>query len=40
MNSELECLSLLCTQWVARDPMFLHADREDLDQNGRMARLI
>ena len=21
--------SLLCTQWVARDPSFLHADNED-----------
>ena len=32
--------SLLCTQWVAKDPSFLHADREDSDQTGRMSRLI
>ena len=30
----------LCTQWVAKDPMFRHADREDSDQTGRMPRLI
>ena len=24
--------SLLCTQWVAKDPSFLHADSEDSDQ--------
>ena len=28
--------SLLCAQWVAKDPMFLHADSEDSDQTGRM----
>ena len=32
--------SSLCTQWVAKDPSFLHADREDSDQTGRMPRLI
>ena len=29
-----------CAQWVAKDPMFLHADSEDFDQTGRMPRLI
>ena len=28
------------SQWVAEDPMFLHADNEDSDQTGRMSRLI
>ena len=32
--------SSLCTQWVAKDPTFLHADSEDSDQAGRMPRLI
>ena len=32
--------SSLCAQWVAKDPKFLHADREDSDQTGRMPRLI
>ena len=32
--------SLLCAQWVAKDPIFLHADNEDSDQTGWMARLI
>ena len=32
--------SSLCTQWVAKDPNFLHADSEDSDQTGRMSRLI
>ena len=32
--------SLLCAQWVAKDPSFLHADSEDSDQTGRMPRLI
>ena len=27
------------SQWVAEDPMFLHADSEDSDQTGRMSRL-
>ena len=27
-------------QWVAKDPSFLHADREDSHQTGRMPRLI
>ena len=32
--------SSLCTQWVAKDPSFLHADSEDSDQTGLMQRLI
>ena len=32
--------SLQCAQWVAEDPLFLHADSEDSDQTGRMPRLI
>ena len=32
--------SSLCTQWVAKDPRFLHADSEDSDQTGWMPRLI
>ena len=32
--------SSLCAQWVAKDPMFLHADSENSDQTGRMPRLI
>ena len=28
------------SQWVAEDPMFLHADSEDSYQTGRMSRLI
>ena len=32
--------SSLCTQWVAKDPMFLHADSEDSDQTGQTPRLI
>ena len=28
------------SQWVAEDPVFLHADSEDSDQAGRMHRLI
>ena len=32
--------SSLCAQWVAKGQSFLHADREDSDQNGRMSRLI
>ena len=32
--------SLLCIQWVAKDPSFLHADSEDSDQIGRMPSLI
>ena len=32
--------SSLCTQWVAKDASFLHADSEDSDQTGRMPRLI
>ena len=30
--------SSLCAQWVAKDPRFLHADREDSDRTGRMPR--
>ena len=33
-------VSLLCTQWIAKDPRFLYADSEDSDQSGRMPRLI
>ena len=29
-----------CAQWVAKVPMFLHADSEDSDQIGRIPRLI
>ena len=32
--------SLLCAQWVAKDPSFLPADSEDSNQTGRMPRLI
>ena len=32
--------SPLCSQWIAKDPSFLHADSEDSDQTGRMPRLI
>ena len=32
--------SSLCAQWVAKDPMFLHADSDDSDQTARMPRLI
>ena len=32
--------SSLCTQWVAKDPSFLHADSEDSDQTERITRLI
>ena len=32
--------SLLCAQWVAKDPSFLHADSKDSDQTRRMPRLI
>ena len=31
--------SSLCTQWVVKDPSFLHADSEDSDQSRRMPRL-
>ena len=31
--------SSLCNQWVAKDPSFLHADREDSHQTGRIPRL-
>ena len=32
--------SSLCAQWIAKGPMFLHADSTDSDQTGRMPRLI
>ena len=32
--------TLLCAQWVAKEPRFLHAVSEDSDQTGRMPRLI
>ena len=32
--------SLLCAQWVAKDPSCLHADSEGSDQTGQMPRLI
>ena len=32
--------SSLCVHWVAKDPMFLHANSEDFDQTGRIPRLI
>ena len=32
--------SLLCPEWVAKGPSFLHADSQDSDQTGRMPRLI
>ena len=32
--------SLLCAQWVAKDPTFLHADSKDSDQTGWMPSLI
>ena len=31
--------SLLCTQWVAKDPSFLHADSEDSDQLGLILNI-
>ena len=31
--------SLLCTQWVAKDPSFLHADSQYSDHTGQMLRL-
>ena len=36
----LKVLGSLCTQWVAKEPSFLHADSENSDQTGRMPRLI
>ena len=32
--------SSLCTQWVAKDSVFLHADSKDSDQSRWMPRLI
>ena len=32
--------SSLCTQWVAKEPSFLHVDSEDSDQIGWIPRLI
>ena len=31
---------LLCAEWIAKDPRFLHADSEDSDHTGRTSRLI
>ena len=38
-DSDQSDQSSLCAQWVAKDPRFLHADREDSDQTGRTADL-
>ena len=32
--------SLLCAQWLVKDPVFLYVDSKDSDQTGRMPRLI
>ena len=32
-------VSSLCTQWVAKNPSFLHAESEDSDQNGQTFKL-
>ena len=32
--------SSLCTEWVAKDLMFFHANNKDTDQSGQMPRLI
>ena len=32
--------SSLCTQWLAKDPRFLHADSEDSDETRQMPRPI
>ena len=32
--------SSLCAQWVAKDPIILHADSEGSDQTGQVPRLI
>ena len=32
--------SSLCTQWVAKDPRFLHVDSEDSDQTGCTVTLL
>ena len=32
LASALSDQSSLCAQWVAKDPVFLHADSEDSDQ--------
>ena len=31
---------LLCAQWVAKDPNFLHADSKDSDQPGRACHFV
>ena len=36
----LESSFATCAQWVAKDPMSLHADSEDSDRTGRMSRPI
>ena len=33
-------IALMSTQWIAKDPRFLHGDREDSDQTVQMPRLI
>ena len=38
--SALSDQSLMCAQWIPKDPRFLHADSEDSDQTGRMPRLV
>ena len=32
--------SLLCAQWVAKDPVFLHADSEHSDQTDRWTNTM
>ena len=39
-QQRLRSESLLCAQWVAKDPTFLHADSEDSDQIEWLPRLI
>ena len=39
-TNEMASESLLCTQWVAKDPWFLCTDCEDSDQTGRSVYLL
>ena len=39
-SSQSDQESLLCTQWVAKDQSFFHADSKDSDQTGWMPMLI
>ena len=39
-ESTLSDQSLLCTQWVAKDPSFLHADSKDSDQTGQHTVIL